>query len=198
MFRAGPNLNSRMQTQGEQPPRWAGIQAGPALAGVLYALLVLSAALALWVRQFPGALPPRLEQASPWVFLAFLICFALYRLVLVRARKYPVIKAFFQIGAGILFFFLLLPAARETYAEPQDRLDALLQDSNPHVRALAAEVARHREDSRRHAPALVKALADPDKEVREEAHRSLVELTGRDLGAPGDVGAQEAWRALYP
>ena len=187
-----------METQGEQPPRWAGIQAGPALAGVLYALLVLSAALALWVRQFPGGLPPRLEQVAPWVFLAFLVCFALYRLVLVRARKYPVIKAFFQIGAGFLFFFLLLPSARETYAEPPDSLHALLQDSNPHVRALAAEVARHREEPRRYAPALVKALSDPDKEVRMQAHQSLVEMTGEDRGAPEVEGAQEAWRALYP
>jgi HEAT repeat protein len=189
-----------MEMQGEQPPRWGGIQAGPALAGVLYALLVGSAALALWVREFPGAVPARLVQAAPWVFLAFLICFGIYRGVIVRAKKYPAFKAFFQLGAGALFFLLLLPGGRSAYEVPADPVAALMQDANPHVRALAVEVARHRggPGSQVYAPFLVRALEDPDPEVRTQAHRSLVHLSGEDLGAPGTPGAMEAWRERYP
>lgn len=187
-----------MQTQAEQPPRLGGIQAGPALAGVLYALLVGSAALALWVREFPGVLPPSLERAAPFVFLAFAACFAVYRFALVRAKKYPAFKAMFQIGAAVLFFALLLPSSRTRYADPIDSLAELMQDANPEVRVLAVEVARHRTEPAKYGSQLVRALKDPDRRVREEAHRSLVAISGKDLGAPGDPAAVKAWGAMFP
>ena len=34
--------------------------------------------------------------------------------------------------------------------------------------------------------------------VREQAHASLVRLTGEDLGSPDAPGAVEAWRRRYP
>ena len=181
-----------------QVPRFWGLRLGPSLAGVLYLLLAGSAVLALWVKRFPGEVPGLLEKVAPWVFLLFVVVFAIYRLVLVRARRYPTSKAFFQIGAAALFFTLLLPQARTAYrAPPEEGLELLLlEDANPHVRALAAEVARHRSDRTRYAPLLVRALEDPDPEVRAQAHRSLVEMTGEDLGAP--PGAIEAWRRRYP
>lgn len=188
-----------MKTQGEQAPRLAGIQAGPVLAGVLYVLLVGSAALALWVREFPGALPPRLEQAAPWVFLAFLVCFAVYRLVLVRARKYSAFKAFFQIGAAAIFFMLLLPGARSPYMEESDDdLSVLIQDANPTVRAVAVELARHRPNAEAYGSLLVRALSDPDPKVRTQAHRSLVAITGENLGGPDQEGARQAWEKRFP
>lgn len=188
-----------MKTQGEQAPRLGGIQAGPVLAGVLYALLVGSAALALWVREFPGALPVRLEQTAPYVFLAFLVCFAVYRLVLVRARKYSAFKAFFQIGAAAIFFMLLLPGARGTYMEEEDDdLLLLIQDANPTVRAAAAELARHRSNAAVYGASLARALRDPDPKVRTQAHRSLVAITGEDLGGPDQEGAKEAWEKRFP
>ncbi|MBX5482171.1 MAG: hypothetical protein IRZ16_10100 [Myxococcaceae bacterium] len=187
-----------METQAEQPPRLGGIQAGPALAGVLYALLVGSAALALWARESPLALPARVAKAAPWVFLAFIVCFAAYRLALVRAGKYSAFKAFFQIGAACLFFVLLLPAKSYRTAPPEDPLAELMMDSNPHVRALAAEVARSRPDGHKYGSLLVRAMKDPDPEVREQAHRSLVVLTGTDLGAPDTEGAIQKWGERYP
>ena len=194
---ARANLSSDMETQADQPPRWGGIQAGPALAGVLYVLLVGSAGLALWVREFPGFLPRGLERGAPFFFLAFVGCFATYRLVLVRTRKYPAAKAFFQIATAVLFFMLLLPSAKSPFRPPFDEVNELLTDSNPKVRALAAEVAGERADGRRYAALLVRALSDPDEKVREQAHRALVKIAGTDLGAPDQPGAVEKWRERF-
>ncbi len=171
---------------------------GPVLAGVLYLLLVFSAALALWVRRFPGRLPLQLERGAPWLFLVFLAVFALYRLGLMRARKYPAAKGFFQIGAGLLFFMLLLPGTKRTYDAPSSDVGQLLLDTNPKVRALAAEVARHREDSPTFVKPLVQALHDDDPKVRDEAHRSLVAITGQDLGNPETEAGVQAWETRYP
>jgi hypothetical protein len=102
------------------PPKFGGIRLGPAVAGALYLLLVGSAALALWVRGMPGAAPKHLEQAAPWVFLVFMLCFAVYRLALVQAKKYPAFKAFFQVGVGVLFFMLLLPGPRGRFQKTPD------------------------------------------------------------------------------
>ncbi len=175
----------------------AGIRFGPALAGVLYLLLLASAVLALGTRRFPGLLPPALEVVGPSLFLMFLICFALYRFALVRARKYPASKAFFQIGAAALFFTLLLPAAKSQYDVPVDDLEVLLTDDNPRVRALAAEVIGYRADGARHAPQLIKTLQDPDPRVRELAHQSLVRLAGVDLGTGETEAELKAWESRF-
>jgi hypothetical protein len=187
-----------METQGEQPPRFGGIPAGPALAGLLYVLLVGSAALALWVREFPGAVPLGMARAAPWVFLLFVICFALYRFALARAGKYPAAKAFFQVGTAALFFMLLFPGSRGRFGqESRDPVAELMVDGTPHVRALAAEVAGYRQDGMKYRTLLVRALQDPDPVVRREAHASLVRLTGMDLGGPESEGAVKAWRERF-
>ena len=188
----------QVDEQADEPPRLAGVRLGPALAGLLYALLVGSAALALFGRQFPGRLSPGLSLAAPWVFLLFAVAFAAYRLRLVRAGKYGAFKGFFQIGAALLFFTLLLPSARNRYEEQSEGLTGLLLDGSPEVRQLAAEVARHRPEGLQYAPALVRCLRDPIPQVRQECHRSLVALTGQDLGAPADPAGIRAWEARYP
>lgn len=201
MSESSDNINSQQDTQVGQsgePPRLGGVRFGPALAGALYFLLVASAALALWARSGPGRPPPLVAQVAPWVFLVFVVVFALYRFGLVRARRYPAFKAFFQIGAALLFFMLLLPGNRLSFAPSGGgELGELLRDSNPRVRAVAAEVARYRGD-KSVAHELVLALSDPDERVRAEAHRSLVQLTGEDLGAPSDPAALQSWRERYP
>lgn len=192
------NLTVSSPASAERPPEWAGVPLGPALAGALYTLLVGSFALVVSARRFPGALPWQLEQASPWVFLVFLGVFSFYRLGLVRARKYPASKAFFQIGAGVLLFTLMLPGARQRFAPPADPLVGLLADANPEVRVAAAELARHREGGAHYLSSLARALDDADPRVRAEAHRSLVALTGSDLGSPEAPGGTKAWRERYP
>lgn len=190
------NVSSQSDAQG-RPPEVGGVRLGPAVAGVLYLLLVLSAALALWVRQDAGALPAHLAQAAPWAFLVFLLAFGAYRLVLVRAKRYPAFKAMFQIGAAVLFFTLLLPRAKAPY-ESADELVSLMSDSNPNVRALAAEVARHRADAEtKYASTLSLLLTDTDEHVQRQAHESLVKIAGTDLGPPTDGTAVKAWRARY-
>jgi len=167
------------------------VRAGPRLAAALYALLVASAALALWGRPLPNGALPSLAAAAPWVFLAFTAVFAVYRLTLVRSKKYPASKAFFQVGTALIFFGLLSLRARP--ADAVDSLKALMSDANPQVRALAAEVARYRVDGIRYGPDLVRALEDSDREVRREAHATLVRLAGQDLGGPEDPAAVRAW-----
>jgi hypothetical protein len=192
------SANDNVSGQKEGQVEAAGIRFGPALAVVLYLLLFASALLALGTRRLPGALPPALEVVAPSLFFVFLVCFALYRLVLVRARKYPAPKAFFQVGAAVLFLTLLLPAAKSRYDAPADDLEVLLTDDNPRVRALTAEVVGYRADGAKHGSLLVKALGDPDARVREQAHRSLVRLAGEDLGSGESEADRKAWESRFP
>lgn len=189
--------------QGTQAPVMGGVRLGPTLVMSLYALLAASALLSFFGRRLPGAhpgaFPHVLEQVLPWVFLAFLVIFAFYRLGLVRAGKYPAFKAFFQIGLMLAVWLLLLPSSRIGFASGSDEgLDALLGDSNPRVRALAAEVARSRPVPERYAPGLARALEDSDARVREEAHQSLVRISGQDLGPAENPDAVRAWKERYP
>src|SRR5437764_13256258 len=72
---AADNLSRMGRAQGQQPPTVAGIRAGPALTSVLYLLLAGSAALALWVRGYPGQAPLGVERLAPWALLAFVAAF---------------------------------------------------------------------------------------------------------------------------
>jgi hypothetical protein len=194
---ADPKINSQPPAQGE-PPELGGVRLGQTLTAVLYFLLLGSAFLALWARRFPGELPIALEAASAWAFLVFLVLFAFYRLGLMRAGKYPVFKGFFQIGAGLLVFTLMLPHVRRGYQQPETGIAAALVDSNWQVRALAAELAGYRPDGKQYLSQLARALEDPDERVREKAHASLVRLTGVDLGSPEDPKAVGQWRERFP
>jgi HEAT repeats len=175
-----------------------GLPLGPAVGAALYVLLVASAGLAFFGRSFPGRLPVPLERITPFVFGAFVACFAVYRFGLASARKYPAGKAFFQVGLAVVVFLLLLPSSRAPYVPAGTALGQVLSDPDPRLRALAAEVARYRPDGRGYVPALIQALADPDPTVRAQAHASLVQLTGVDLGGPETPGTVDAWRRRYP
>lgn len=192
------NLSSGGKAQGETP-RLAGIRLGPGPGLVLYSLLVGAAGLAFFGKEFPGRLPGEVERLTPFVFGVFVALFASYRFALVRSHKYPSFKAFYQVGLAVVVFLLLLPSARASYGPlPRPGLVVDLVDNNARVRALAAEVVRHRPDSARYAPALVTGLEDEDPDVRLEAHRSLVQIAGVDLGAPEDPGAIRRWRERFP
>jgi hypothetical protein len=186
--------------QSAEPPELGGVRFGPALAGILYVLLVASAALTLWVRQAPGKLPEQLATLAPWLFLAFALIFAAYRFRLVRARKYPAAKAFFQIGSAALFFMFLLPHSQRPFRRETtlDDVQTFLQSPDPRLRAMAAEVAGFRPQGSQYGAKLTDLLEDPEPRVREQAHSALVRLYGKDLGPPGDKAATKAWREAYP
>jgi len=182
-----------------EAPRLAGIRLGPGPGLVLYTLLLGAAALAFFGKEFPGRLPGEVERVTPFVFGVFVALFASYRFALVRSRKYPSFKAFYQVGLAVAVFLLLLPSARASYGPlPRPGLGTDLVDNNARVRALASEVVRYRPDAARYAPALVTGLEDEDPDVRLEAHRSLVKISGVDLGSPDEAGAIKRWRERFP
>jgi hypothetical protein len=131
----------------------------------------------------------------------FVIGYAGYRLVLVRAGRYPAGKALVQVAVmalvvGIVARAALVPTemTEPFRAAPADLLGPLAS-SDPDVRALAAEVARHRPRAEALAlvGALVELLDDPSPAVRREAHASLVAIAGHDAGGEGQ-GAAARWR----
>jgi hypothetical protein len=165
----------------------------PLLAIALYVMLALAAAGSLIAGTSPEHLPAGLRLGAPIAFAGFLLLFAIYRFALVRARRFPAGKAFFQVGAGALFLTLLLPGTtQQLRAEPRG-IEELMVDRDAAVRALACEVVRTRGDGRLHAQALVERLEDRDPEVRRQAWYSLQSLAGTDFGGPGP-GAVERWQ----
>ncbi len=170
------------------------------LRPALYALLVASALLTFWAGADIGGreLPPRAAAAAPILFAVFLVVFAVYRLALVRAKKYPAAMGLFQVGLGALVWVLLLPGTRQRIGrERGDEVQVLMRSSDARVRALAAEVAGYRGNAARYAADLVDRLDDSDPAVRRAAHVALSRLLGTDV-SPGEEGpaAQEKWREV--
>jgi hypothetical protein len=167
-------------------------------------LLFLAAAAALLLEPALAAgrrVGPAVVVAAVLLGL-FVAGFAAYRLLLVRAGRYPAGKAFVQVGlvlALALFVFGVVrdPRRAPVLAAPVD-LARPLRSAEAGTRALAAELARFRprEEALRHVPRLADLLEDPSPEVRRQAHASLVALAGGDAGGAGP-GAGERWRAHF-
>ena len=186
---------------GLRDPRKLRVRVGLAfvrtLRPALYALLVASALLTFWAKSGIGGreLPRWAASAAPVLFAVFLVVFAVYRLALVRAKKYPAAMGLFQIGLGALVWVLLLPGTRQRIGrEEGDDVQVLMRSSDPRVRALATEVAGDRRTPR-YAGDLLERLDDGEPSVRRAAHAALVRLLGTDV-SPGEegFGAQQKWR----
>ncbi len=91
------------------------------LRPALYVLLLTSALLTFWAGGGLGGreLPRWAASAAPVLFAVFLVVFAVYRLALVRAKKYPAAMGLFQIGLGALVWVLLLPGTRQGIGREQ-------------------------------------------------------------------------------
>jgi hypothetical protein len=174
-----------------------------ALRWVLYGLLLLAAAGALLglPRAARAGWPSALRLVPVWILLAFVGGYAAYRFALVRQGRYSAGKAMVQIAVMLLAAGVIasisLEAPRARPALPPVDLAAPLASPDPEVRALAAEVVRHRprEEALRHLERLVALLDDESPQVRGEAHAALVALAGTDAGeGPGAAGT---WRALW-
>jgi hypothetical protein len=115
-------------------------------------------------------MPEAVERLTPFVFGAFLVCFAVYRFGLANVGKYPAGKAFFQVGLAVVVFLLLLPSSRPVSTPAGTGLGEALNDADPRLQALGAEVARYRPEA--YVAALV-ALSNPDRaSARGRAPRS--------------------------
>jgi hypothetical protein len=174
---------------------------------VLFALLIGSAALTLFglpelQRAVAAGRWPAATLALPPALLAvFIVGYAAYRIALVRAGRYTAGKALVQIAVMVLVLGIVAGVALvpgESAAPGQVPVDLLrpLASADPEVRALAAEVARHRPraEALEVAPRLAALLDDPAPEVRRQAHASLVAIAGADVGGDGP-GAAARWRA---
>jgi hypothetical protein len=174
---------------------------------VLFALLIVSAAstlLGLPELQravAEGRWPPAALAIPPALLAIFIVGYAIYRLALVRAGRYGAGKALVQVAVmalvlGVIAGLVLVPADGEAPGRAPVALRAPLASNDPVVRALAAELARHRPrpEALAAAPRLAELLQDPAPEVRRQARASLVAIAGEDVGGEG-ADAAERWRA---
>jgi hypothetical protein len=174
----------------------------------LYVLLIAAAAVTLFgvpsleqaVRE--GRAPRVALVAAPALLAAFIALFAAYRFALVRAGRYHAGKAFVQVGLMVLVLALSMPGALDRWraagsVRPID-LVRFLDAPDPETRAMAAELARHRErpEALRYVPRLLSLLEDPSPEVRRQARASLIALAGADPGGEGP-DAPGRWRAWW-
>lgn len=174
---------------------------------VLFALLIVSAALSLvglpelQEAVAAGRTPP-VALALPPAFLAvFIVGYGVYRIALVRAGRYPAGKALVQLAVMLLVLGVVAgvalrpPTGLSAPGRGPVELGRPLASADPEVRALGAELARHRPRDEGVAVAgrLVELLGDPSPEVRRQARAALVALAGRDVGGEGSDAAQR-WR----
>lgn len=176
---------------------------------VLFALLIGSAALTLFGLPelqravAAGRSPPATLAIGPVLLGLFVVGYAAYRIALVRAGRYPAGKALVRIAliaavGGVVAGLVLMPADRRAPGQGPVDLARPLLSSSPDVRALAAELARHRppEEALLHVERLVELLEDASPEVRRQARLSLTALAGRDIGGEGNQ-AGERWRKHF-
>lgn len=179
-----------------------------ALRWILFALLLLATVLTLvglpeLQREVAAGRFPRAALALPPAFLAlFILAYAAYRFVLVRAGRYPAGKALVQIGLMVLVLGVIAGIALERGQPPSGvrpvDLGRALASGDPDARAMAAELVRHRppEAGLTHVTRLVELLRDPSPEVRRQARASLVQLAGEDVAGEGR-DAPGRWRAYW-
>jgi hypothetical protein len=174
----------------------------------LYLLLLASAAVTLFgeplleqaVRE--GKAPRATLVVAPALLATFIALFAAYRYALVRAGRYHAGKAFVQVGLMVLVLTLAVPGSLDRWRAAGTvravDLSRHLAAADPEARAMAAELARHREraDAVRYVPRLVELLEDSSPEVRRQARSSLVAIAGKDAGGEGP-DAPRRWRAFW-
>jgi hypothetical protein len=188
----------------ESRPRAAAIpRAIRALRWVLFALLLAAAGAALvgLPRAFRSGWSSGLRLVPVALLLVFVAGYAAYRFALIRAGRYSAGKTFVQVGVMLLAVGVIASIALER-PRPEDLsgvvdLAGPLASADPTVRALAAELCRHRPraEALRHVERLIGLVDDGAPEVRREAHATLVALADSDEGS--GPGAAARWRGLW-
>lgn len=165
----------------------------------LYVLLALAAAAVLFLQPALAGAVKRGALPGFWLFLpmalygAFLLAYAVDRLLLVRRRGYPAGKAFFQVTFGVMFVLLLMPSTIADFnARKGKGVRRYLLHPDAGVRVLAIEALGYRglDDARPHMGLLTDRLEDRDPRVRDSATRVLSKWSGKK---PDDVAGMKAW-----
>lgn len=173
---------------------------------MLFGLLLVSAGVTLFGLPelqraiSEGRWPPATLALPAGLLALFSVGYAAYSLALVRAGRYPAGKALVRIAlvaavVGAAAGMVLVPPDVRAPGESSVDLRGPLRSDDPDVRALAAEIVRHRPRSQSLAAAeqLVDLLGDRSPEVRRQARLSLVALAGKDVGGQGP-DAVARWR----
>ncbi len=117
----------------------------------IYVLLVVSAGTLffggerLWAAAGAGALPGWVPLLPAIAFTLFVVIYTLDRLLLIKRRRYPMGRAFFQIALAVIFLSLLLPPEVSRLQDrrrqpPADATLRLLRHNEPEVRSAACEL----------------------------------------------------------
>jgi hypothetical protein len=176
---------------------------------LLYVLLLAAVAVSVFgsatleqsVRE--GRRSPAILVVAPALLGLFIAAYAAYRFALVRAGRYPLGKALVHVALMALALSLVLPGSLDRYRTAgivrAVDLGRQLHAGDAEARAMAAELARHRDrpEALGHVPRLVELLGDGSPEVRRQARASLAALAGGDVaGAGPDMQARwaEYWR----
>ncbi len=165
----------------------------------LYVLLALTAVAALFLQPALGGAVKRGALPAFWLFLpmalytAFLLAYAVDRALLVKRRRYPAGKAFFQIAFGVVFAMLLLPSTIADFsARRPEGMRRYLLHPDAQVRVLAVEALGYRgkDAARAHGALLAERLDDRNERVRRAATAVLSTWSGKK---PEDVTGIRAW-----
>ena len=163
----------------------------------LYVLTVATAAVALFIQPALSGAVQRGALRPLWMFLPvslFVVLFLLYaidRWILVKRRRYPAGRAFFQVAFGLIFALLLLPnTIREWNTRRPQGMERLLGHPDPEIRRVTVEALGFRERQPQFVDWVVAMLDDEDPEVRRAAQRVLALWSGHEIA---DVAGIRAW-----
>lgn len=154
----------------------------------VYVMLVTSALVSfvlgdrLWSAARDGDVPLWFPLLAPATFTAFVVVYSVDRWLLLRRRRYPPGRVFFQLAFAVVFLSLLWPRQAAEFRDSKrrslgsDYVLRLLKKSDPDVRAAACELLGLRGQGS--AAELVKQLAynDTNRDVRTVCLASLQRL----------------------
>lgn len=164
----------------------------------LYVLLVLSAAAALFLEDALAGAIARGAISPLWLFTGigiYGVFFAVYvvdRVLLVKFRRYPAGRAFFQVAFGTVLALVLLPSTIRDYAARPRGEQRLLSHPDPEIREVAVEALFLRGATKENVDRVLERRRDRDPRVQKAATRVLSRWSGR---AEEDTAGIESWAA---
>jgi len=144
----------------------------------------------LWEGFGQGNLPLVAPLLAPVAFTAFLVIYTVDRWLLIRRRRYPMMRALVQIGVALVFLTWLIDGqsnqfqvASEQQAKPT-ATSVLLKHREARVRAAACELMGLRHETQAYEQVEALALGDRSDQVRSRCSVALEVLTPSAPPAP--------------